>query len=400
MVLFSQPLEFYLTYVPMVLLLPIFLKKFFIPRVPFYLFLILFLSGLFFVYQGLNTMGLFAKVFFGMFFSYVFFYGMVKAYGDDVNYLFILYLKAALVISVIGLIQFISFQFDFRPGYRFDYIINKGGPAPGGNFGIRLSGIFSEPTYYATFIAPAAFVAAHDLIRKNRFFYSKAVSLFILSIYLLTFSGNAYNGVLIIGALFLLNYGLLRYSIIGIPIIALAFYFSYENIREFRARVDSTIEIFQTGQFTIGKTHGSSVNLYDNFQVAFKNLQAHPLFGTGIGSHPIAFDKYTITKNVTQVGFAFNKQDANSMFLRTVSEMGLFGVAILLFVTFRFFVGRKPGDDPQYWIISNSILVLLILNYVRQGHYFLYGFPLYVWMYYFNWRNYRDYKQEQLALGE
>lgn len=391
-VLFTQPVEIYLAYIPMVLLLPLLIKKYFFPKSVFYVFLILLTTSLFNIYIGLNTGPLLLKIFLGLFFSYLFFYAIIRYYDTDIKYLFNLYLKASVVISFIGLFQFLSFQLDFFPGYTLNFIVNKGGFTPGGNFGIRISSVFSEPTYFATFISPAIFVAVNDLISSNRIFFKKWLSIVIIGIFLLTFSGNAYNALFIIAFLFIYNFGFLRYSIIGFPIIIAGYFYAYENINEFKGRVDGTISIFQSGTFKIGITHGSSVNLYDNYQVSLKNLAANPLFGTGLGSHPIAFDKYTITKHITQVGFAFNRQDANSMFLRAMSETGIFGAFILLFIVFKFFVSKNNSNDPEnrYWVMSNAILVLILLNYIRQGHYFLYGFPFYIWLYYFIWKKNRE----------
>lgn len=382
-----NPVEIYVSYIPIVILMPFFLRKYRMPKNVVYLFLGLLVTSAFNVFLGNNALGLFLKVFLGLFFSYYFYYGIISTYKYDVHYLFKLYLKASIVISLIGLFQFVSYQIGFFPGYTLNFLINKGGFTPGGNFGIRVSSIFSEPTYFATFIAPALFIAFNDLFSKHPYFFKKRTTLLIISVFLLTFSGNAYNALFIIAFLFIYNLGLIRYSLIGIPIIIAGYFYSYNNIYEFKARVDGTIYIFESGgKFTIGETHGSSVNLYDNFQVAFNNFYKNPLFGTGIGSHPIAFDKYTITKHITQEGFAFNRMDANSMFLRTISETGLLGISILIIILFRYFVHKNNAKDEQLWLISNSIVVLILLNFIRQGHYFLYGFPFYIWLYYYVWK--------------
>lgn len=387
-VLFTFPMEFYLSYIPIVILLPFILQNYFLPKKVTYIFIVLLLTSLYNVFVGLDTFALVLKIFSGLYFSYIFYYAIINYYDTDVKYLFNLYLKATVAISCIGLFQFLSFQFGFSPGYTLNFIINKGGFTPGGNFGIRISSIFSEPTYFATFISPAIFVALNDLISKRPLFFKKWLSVAMIGVFLLTFSGNAYNALFIIVFLLIYNYGFLRYSIIGLPLIIGGYFYAYDNIQEFRGRVDGTVSIFQTGKFQIGKTHGSSVNLYDNYQVSLSNLASNPLFGTGLGSHPIAFDKYSITKHITQVGFAFNRQDANSMILRAMSETGIFGTFILLFVAYKFFVPKRKSKDSQdhYWVISNAILVLIVLNYLRQGHYFLYGFPFYIWMYYYTYK--------------
>jgi hypothetical protein len=193
--------------------------------------------------------------------------------------------------------------------------------------------------------------------------------------------------------LLFINFGLIRYFIVFIPVIIFIFSIVYTNVPEFRERYDGTIDIFTTGEFKIGKTHGSSIILYNNFHVAVENFKDYFL-GTGLGSHPVAFEKYSITKNVKVYGFENNNLDANSMFNRLLSETGILGIALFLFLIFKCFIKRPNPDlniNDSYWLISNSILVMILLNLFRQGHYFLNGFPFFVWMYYFNFVQYQKY---------
>jgi hypothetical protein len=149
------------------------------------------------------------------------------------------------------------------------------------------------------------------------------------------------------------------------------------------------VEVFSTGKYQLGKTHGSSLILYNNYQVAVRNFDDYYL-GTGLGSHPIAFAKYSLTKGSKIRGIDLNGMDGSSMFNRLLSETGVVGVGLFLLLIFKGFVKRNT-DVPingSYWIISNACLTLILLNLLRQGHYFLHGFPLLVWIYYYNKRNY------------
>ena len=385
-VFIAKPLELYYSYVPVVILLPFLILKYGLPKPLILIFLVLLISGLYKVSNSLNTYGQLFKVFFGAFFSYLFYYLILRAYKINVSYLFKLYLKAAWIITIIGIVQFFSYLIGFTLGYDYSWVFSKWSVIPGGNFNIRINAIFSEPTYYATFISPAIFVAVNNIIRKG-FYYSKAQSAIMIVTYFLTFSGNAYNGFFIIILVMLFNLGVLRYSLLFIPLLLAGYFYSYQNIAELRDRLDGTLNIFETGQFEIGKTHGSAINLYDNYNIATQNFVNNPFFGTGLGSHPVAFEKYTITKHVNIYGFALNTQDANSMFLRLISETGLFGTSIFIFFLFYCFVKKRNEIDDEVWLISGSLFVLIILNLFRQGHFFYSGFPFYFWLYYFNWKN-------------
>ena len=176
----------------------------------------------------------------------------------------------------------------------------------------------------------------------------------------------------------------------------------YNNIVEFKVRTDSTVEIFSTGKFSIAETHGSSLTLYNNYHIAVENFKSNFLFGTGLGSHPIASNKYSLTKNLKTFGFQLNYADANSMFLRIMSETGLFGMILFLGILFKCFIRKPTGNTgTNHWLISNALLVLIMLNLFRQGHYFMNGFPFYVWLYIYNYSDYiKNNKDNPLILTE
>ena len=311
----------------------------------------------------------------------------------NVEKLFQLYLKGCYIISIIGAVQFVSFHIHFKYGYDYSWILNKWGVIPGGNFGIRINSIFGEPTYFAACISAGAFVSIYNLIVKKPYYLTKIQSLLILIIYSLSFSGVAFIGIFIAIIVLLINFGLIRYLLLFIPLLFGAFYYLYNNVTDFKERYDSTIDIFSTGKFQIGKTHGSSIILYDNYQVAMKNFSNNFLLGSGLGSHPVAFSKYSITKDIGVYGISQNSLDASSMLFRLLSETGLFGTVLMLVVFFRCFIGKSSRDDlpEHYWIISGAICVMIAVNLLRQGHYFLNGFPFFVWMYYYNYINYKKY---------
>ena len=52
-----------------------------------------------------------------------------------------------------------------------------------------------------------------------------------------------------------------------------------------------------------------------------------------------------------------------------------------------------PDAPDTFWIISGAILTMIVVNLLRQGHYFLNGFPFFIWLYYFNYVNAQKYKQ-------
>jgi O-antigen ligase len=138
---------------------------------------------------------------------------------------------------------------------------------------------------------------------------------------------------------------------------------------------------------------GSHLTIYayvSNAFVAFKSFIGNPFFGRGLGSHPLSYDEFIYPNNANilwQNKYAnyagVNRLDANSLFLRLVSETGLLGIIIVFYFIFRF---RLKHCDKSLGIISNATFVLFILQLIRQGHYFYNGLFFFVWVYYFAYK--------------
>lgn len=383
-VFFKNPFEFYLGYLIYLILLPVFIKRYGYNRNLIIVFFILFVTGIFNIILGNNTSALFFKVFTGLILSYFFYYYVINEFNFKIEQLFKWYLYGCYIAAFIGIIQFISFQIGFKPGYNYNWILNKWGVVVGGNFGIRVNSVFGEPTYLGAVLSASFFVSVYNLFLKQSYYLNKFQSLIIIFAYFLSFSGLGQVGILLSFLFLAINFGLVRYVFIAIPAGLLLFNVIYNNISDFRERYDSLISLFTGGEFELGKTHGSSFILYNNFHVAMENVKSNPFFGTGVGSHPVAFEKYSLAKKILVYGFNLNSADANSMLLRLISETGLFGVLIMFYIIIKFYVKRDEKHDTFHWLVSNGILIMILLNLFRQGHYFLNGFPFFVLLYIFN----------------
>ena len=229
-----------------------------------------------------------------------------------------------------------------RQGYNWLTFLplNKWGVSEGG-LGIRINSTLSEPAYFGTILAPAFFFAAYELFFNREKFLTRNQSLVIIVAYILSFSSLAFLGVFLSIVLLAVNFGLVRYILIAIPISIGLYYVAYNNSPEFKARmngmealfVDQIVEKELTGNFERGvrmykvskilpRIHGSSFVLYNNYHVTIENFKQNPIFGSGLGSHELAFDKFKLNYLLGGI-YEFNTADANSMFLRTLSEMGL-----------------------------------------------------------------------------
>ncbi|MGZ3899736.1 MAG: hypothetical protein ACXVNM_12865 [Bacteroidia bacterium] len=397
-VFFKEPFEFYFGYLIYIVLLPGFISKYGLNRSLFFIFLVLLITGIANVALNNNTFTLFFKVFTGLMLSYFFYYYVILEFNSNVDQLFKWYLKGAYIAAIIGLIQFISYQIGFELGYNYNWILNKWGVVKGGNFGIRINSIFGEPTHLGAVMAGAFFISLYNVIRKETYFLSKFQSVVIIVVYILSFSGLGQAGIFLSLIFLSISFGFIRYIFILIPVGIVLFNILYNNVSDFRERYQSTVDLFSNGKFVLGKTHGSSFILFNNYNVALENFKTNFLFGTGIGSHPVAFEKYSLAKEIKVYGFNLNSADANSMLLRLISETGLFGVLIFLVIIFKCYVRRDAENETYHWLISNAILIMILLNLFRQGHYFLNGFPFFVLLYYFNWASHVKYLQKPATL--
>ena len=401
-VFFKQPFEFYFGYLIYIVLLPVFLKRYGINRQLLYIFFVLLLTGIFNILVGNDTGALFFKVFLGLVLSYLFYDAVVRQFDFDIELIFQWYLRGAFVVCLIGVFQFISFQIGFVPGYKLNWILNKWSLAPGGIFGLRINSILAEPTHLAGVLSPAFFVAIYNLTRKEPYLMSKFRGGVIIAIFILSFSALGQMGIFLTATLLMINFGLVRYFFVLAVVGFILFNVLYENVADFRERYDSLITLFTEGPnaFKLGKTHGSSFILYNNFIVTVENFKTNFIFGSGIGSHPVAFEKFNIAKGIQTAGFNNNSADANSMLLRLVSETGLFGTILFLYIVFKCYVSRNAENETHHWLISNAILVMILLNLFRQGHYFLNGFPFFVLMYYYNYLDYNRYLESNETVAD
>jgi hypothetical protein len=414
------PFEFYLTYVPIILLLPVFISRYKFPRELLWILLPLLITGLLNIFMDNNTFANFFKIFINIVINIVFYRYVIEYYNYDIKLMFNMYLKGAYIVSLLGLVQMGFYLLRFEPGYNWQSILplNKWNTHPGG-LGIRLNSTFSEPSYFGSSISPAIFIAFHELIFKREIFLNRTKSIVIVVAYLLTFSSLAYIGIFITIILLAVNFGVIRYLFVAIPISIILFYFAYNNISEFKVRldglnalfVDNIVEKELGGELSQGarmyrvskvltKVHGSSFVLYNNLHVAVENFKQNPLFGSGLGSHELAFQRYNLNYMLGGI-YEFNAPDANSMFLRTLSESGIVGVVFIFLFIFKFFVSKSIGadEDETYWLISNALLVIILTQLLRQGNYTFNGFLFYPWLYYFNKIKYWEHL-EKLAKKE
>ena len=366
------------------LLLPIFLIKYKVPFRELAWVVFVLIVGASGAMTGAIPNGIYIKVAGSILLPYVFYAYVWRHFDYNIERLFTIYLKGAYVVSVLGLLLFVdSFLGNNLLNFLQLFIYLDTIDA---SIGIRLASTLGEPTYFANVVLPAGVVAMFRLVVKSQSgigiaYLTKRKSLVFILALLLTYSAIAFLGLFLGGILLLLRHGAVRYAII-IPFILIFARVVIFQVPELEDRYQGVLSV-STEEKQTGDFHGSSFILFNHAYITWMNLKENPLFGTGLGTHPIATEKYSLgNKGVEYHYRTQNAQDASSMLLRILSELGLFGGILVFIFLKRNFIPRVP-EDSVLWLISTAIFVTIVMQLLRQGNYILNGFPFFVLGYVF-----------------
>ena len=200
-VFFRTPFEFYLHYIVFIIYLPIFFLKYKLPKnITILLFFILLISSVNVLFNNLDWFSM-IKVWGGAFLSFYFYYFVYLYFSKDIVKLFSYYIKFCTFLLIVGLVQLISYNLNFKIGYDYSYSLgfNKWGLVEsGGVFGIKINSLLAEPAQLAIVTIPAFFVAINNLIfKENYFIKNKLFNYIIIFVYISITSSTGYIGVLL-----------------------------------------------------------------------------------------------------------------------------------------------------------------------------------------------------------
>ena len=384
-ILFTTPFEFYIGYIFMILFLAMYVfsfGRFEINKVFIFILTQVILLSLLNVFWGNDSYFSLLKQFAGFLFNGVGYYLLLKINKNNIDKLFRVYLKLAFIVAIIGIFQEFSYLIGFKYGYDFSYFIPKISSLMGTVFGmIRISSILPEPAHFGAVMAPAMFVSVLNIVKRESNFISRKASILIIISVLLSFSLVSYVGIVIALFLIVFNYKKIMLTVACTSALFVFISSTYLCIPAIRMRVDDTVSVV-TGRTPIDKTNNTTFVFCNNMIIAYKSFLNNPLFGSGLGSNPMSYDRYipqAIDSREYNIGQ--DKKDASSLFSRLLSETGLIGILLFFYFIVKFYVSKKK--NAHFWIISNSIICLFILNLIRQGNYFSCGFIFFVWLYYF-----------------
>jgi hypothetical protein len=295
----------------------------------------------------------------GISFVAVYFYNVFVL--CDIKRMFKLYLDMALVFCLIAVL--------FYPTGLLDKEYN------------RLDGLMTEPSKFIIVNVPALYY----FLKKKEFIKS----FILLTGFILAQSSIGFIAIFIMLLFLFFRKNTLKYF--GLAILPFLFLIPYLQTNEnFQLRYDQTLEnldVFVTKSFD-NNTNLSSFILLKSAYISINNFLDHPL-GTGIGSFAYQHDVYIKDLSVPDYAEIYgtknlNKEDANSMFLRILSDFGFIGLfAIGAFIFIGGYVLIKDYDSEKKTICI-GVFIYFLLKLLRMGHYFPEEMFFFLFMFFFS----------------
>ena len=325
-------------------------------------------------------------------FSAAVFYYMLWHENFNLRNIFEKYIGFAKIVLILGFIQVFLFAVALGSVFTNVFPFLQNYPVHE-----RLQSITQEPSYIAFTFAPIIFIALHNLFFGTRYFLNRTWSILFLVGYLLTQSSVAYIGLLMsIGLLYFKNFSVrkLQYAMIAFSGVVLIAYFLYSTIHPVRVRVDDTLyaiseDITQKNVYL--NVNLSTYALLSNFYVTRKSLEENPWTGTGLGTHELAYDKHLPAEMHNYM--ILNREDANSMALRMLTEVGVIGFVLFCIYIAAFKIRSRAffiTHEELLWLINSGIFIVIFLSLLRNGNYTLHGKILFFIMYYYSYKQVKE----------
>lgn len=257
----------------------------------------------------------------------------------------------------------------------------------------RAPSFFSEPAHYSMFLLPSVYISILHLTNKFEYtlLMSKYKAVFLVLGMVFTFSIVGYISMIIcLTSVFLKRdqvkkYNFRKYLIaFSFTTILLLLILSSPLSNKFTSLFNQSISQSDYNYTTSDLT---GFALVSNTLVASKSLVSTYFLGSGFNSHSKNYDLY-IGHNFTdkQIIMELNKEDAGSLYLRILSELGFPG--LILFFSFLYKFKIKPNVLPKQSIYKfvNTLSLLMILCYcLRQGSYLSVFFLFFSSLYYYSY---------------
>lgn len=356
---------FYFVMLGNLLLIWTFLRPLILPKWLGWFLLFLLTSGLIGLIRGTDTFALIAKQEIAIALSLFYFVNFFRLQGNSVDESWRMYAKLAYWLTLVGLVMW---PVQCWIGHGF----------------VRMHGIASEPSTYCILTLPAYYWYAHQWVSNGT--HRKEVLWITLGVAL---SGSSTGYMAVLFGLLLLFSRRLTTALIATVLacgLGVTLYFLSPDVR---LRVDDTSAALSDSN--VSPSNLSTYALISNMFVTERVFEEHPLLGNGLGSHILSNQKYIESVPGQELveaagwGSGANVQDASSLALRSISELGLAGFIGILYFIVHFHVGGTGYRAG----ISSAILTVFFQKILRNGGYSSPEQFFFVMVYILNCQQYR-----------
>lgn len=310
------------------------------------------------------------------------YYSFLSQQKTNIEGLFIVYLKVAKVVGLLGFIELCAYAATHIDIFSFTLWAKTNTEVA--SHIIRVHSTLAEGGYYGTILSP---FIAYIILYKDKFHVYKRWQLVIIFISLIcSVSAIAYLTFAVCLATILyrkVGKGLLLKVVsIAVLIGVVAFFASDSKENESEQGFGGlTVRFQQTATalsslnniYVIESLNNSSYALLANTYVATHA----PLrwTGTGLGTHKL---NYHAVYQSNRPLYGLNDEDGYSLFNRLLSETGILG--LLVYIVFLFKCRSKQS------MVNTCVLFYLLGTFIRGGNYFVYGMIFYNMLYYFSYK--------------
>lgn len=319
----------------------------------------------------------------------------VSQYKNKIPRLIKCYYIFTSVVATIGILQvvlFALFDYSFIPQN-----VLAGSAVMGGRTAFspiifntipRAVGISSEPAHYAIMILPGVYLSIVNLlgIDTHAKGYSKKSSVFIILGFLLSFSIVGYFGLLLCLLSIFSNKSKGKLLLKILAIVLFGIVIAIISQTTLSTKVSSLPQMISGAvdyEYTSSDLTGFA--LVSNLVVAKQGLMESGFMGTGFNSHKDTYaSKIYNIFSMEQVIMELNSADAGSLFIRILSEFGLPGILVFVYLLLRYHT-KKSAAATRFRTINSMSLVMIISYSARNGGYISVFLILFAALYYYTY---------------
>lgn len=291
-----------------------------------------------------------------------------------------LYKQMAIFTALVSIFQYIMSVLGVSSLATMSWLIKDQSRTPVG----RSAAFLNEPSYCALVLFPLVFFGIYQLFGRYKSVQVIRLNflefIIIFAGFLFTGSSTGFFGVTVSIIVILLEYGISYNQVLILALSIICLGTVYNKVSFIHQRLNDTVHLVN-GKGNLDSVNLSTQSLIVNKNIAVDSFKATNGFGGGMGSHPLSYDKFV--GNYGPNIALQNNYDANSLMLRIISELGVVGIILLIYLLYKYRFRRNNNPSVQsYKIVSRMCLCYIFMRLFRFGHYFDCGLYMFIAIYY------------------